>query len=297
MLFGMNTELAYLAGYIDGDGCFYIGKNIKPVKYRSGIIISSTQKEVLRFFKKTFNGNIIFDKRNPKFKNWSPVSQWYTGGEHALLLLDKIVPFLHEKLHDAEMMKKFILAQSKKEKDNFIIQTKEYRNKCNLVTSQEVERINQLRRVPYTENDLAYMAGFIDSECSISLSRYCNSKKPHFLYKALLQCNNTKTGTVEYLKSKFGGCCYLVPRSKKNPLHKDQIAWRISSKTFTDILPLIFPYLKTKQPICELLIQYSSTIMKIGGDRHTHLSYYSKTLEIRDQIFHKIALLNSKTNT
>jgi LAGLIDADG-like domain len=62
--FTMKNQLAYLSGYIDGDGCFYIGKNIRPIKYRSGIIISSTNKEILRFFKKMEIGTLK-NSKNP----------------------------------------------------------------------------------------------------------------------------------------------------------------------------------------------------------------------------------------
>lgn len=76
----MRNELAYLAGYVDGDGCFYIGKNINPIKYRSALIISSTNKEVLNYFQKTFGGGCIFGKKNPRFKTYNPINRWTIGG-------------------------------------------------------------------------------------------------------------------------------------------------------------------------------------------------------------------------
>jgi len=50
----MKNTFAYTAGYIDWDGCFYIGKTINPVKYPCRITISSTNKNILEFFKESY---------------------------------------------------------------------------------------------------------------------------------------------------------------------------------------------------------------------------------------------------
>lgn len=293
----MDIDFAYLAGYIDGDGCFYIGKNINPIKYRSGIVISSTNKDTLRFFWKKFGGNVIFGKPNPKFKSYNPINQWYTGGNNARILVDKITPFLREKLEDANIFVQFMEETNRSNKEQHILKIRDYRANYNLVTLEKVEEINQI--IPAsTPNDFdyAYLAGFIDSECALCLSRYKVKNKPNYLYKALLQCNNTKTGTIAHLKNTFGGFCYFVPRKAKNALHNNQIAWRISSRQLAELLPKICPYLKNKKQVCEKLIEFSSTILKNGGDRQKdHLNEYREVLEVRENIFNQISHLNSKS--
>lgn len=293
----MDTDLAYLAGYIDGDGCFYIGKNIKPVKYRNGIIISSTNKDTLRFFWKKFGGNVIFGKTNTKFKTYNPINQWYTGGKNALMLTNSILSFLHEKREDANIFIEFLKETNASKKEILIDKIRKHRETQNLVTREAVETINAIskKELP-TDLDFAFLAGFIDSECALCLSRYRTKNRANFIYKALLQCNNTKISTIIYLKKTFGGFCYFVPKKSKNALHKDQIAWRINSNQLTKILPQIYPFLRNKKNVCEKLIEFCSTIQDNGGDRQKEFSEkYQEILKVRDKIFDQISHFNSKT--
>lgn len=292
----MNTNFAYLSGYIDGDGCFYIGKNIHPIKYRSGIIISSTQMDVLRFFKKTFGGSLRFGKKNPKFKTYNVVNQWIIGGINSTELAIKIFPYLIEKSNDAHLYIKFRNEKIAYQKDNFISQTKIYRDTQNLVTKEIVNDIKNISiKISPTEEDFAYLAGFIDSECSFGISKYIPKGNRNKTYKILLQCNNTKISTIIWLYERFGGSCYFVPRKSKNILHKDQIAWRISSNALSSILPKIQPYLRTKQIICNKLIEfYSTTQPRYGNNKKEAKEAYFYILKKRDVIADQIHSLNSK---
>lgn len=46
----MKRHLSYLAGYIDGDGCFYVFYQPTVDRYRAQIVISSTNRQVLEHF-------------------------------------------------------------------------------------------------------------------------------------------------------------------------------------------------------------------------------------------------------
>lgn len=294
----MNTDLAYLAGYIDGDGCFYIGKNINPIKYRSGIIISSTNKDILRFFQKRFGGGCVFGKKNLRFKTYNIINQWIIGGSCGYNLTQQLLPYIHEKKEDAKYFIKFIGEKTQFVKDELINQVRIYRNTENLVTIDIVKEINNISTCnDFSEEDLAYLAGFIDSECALCISKYKPKNSPNKTYKILLQCNNTKTSTIYWLMNKFGGCCYFVPRKSKNSKHKDQIAWRISSKALALLLPKIRPYLKNKQTICDKLIEFYSTTLPNGGDRRLQKfkDSYNQILQKREDICKIVHLLNSKT--
>src|ERR1017187_10707424 len=93
-----STDLAYAAGYIDGDGCFHLRKQDykgkKNPKFSATLIVSSVNTDVLYWFKKTFGGTVrqvkrksmpighkpqyhfIFD--NKSFKNYaSPLTNIY----------------------------------------------------------------------------------------------------------------------------------------------------------------------------------------------------------------------------
>ncbi len=294
----MKNILAYTAGYIDGDGCFYIGKNAKPIKYRNGIIVSSTNKEVLYFFKKNFSGRVSHGNENMRFKTYNPIHHWTIQGINANKLAINLLPYLLEKRTDAEHFIKFTNTTSKNIKQFLIDSIKIHRNTQNLVTKDIITEINS---VPYigvnSEEDYAYLSGFIDAECSLGISKYKPKNRPNITYKVLLQCNNTKTSIFYWLRSKFGGSCYFVSRRAKNPKHKDQICWRLSAKALSKILPFILPYLKYKKPVCEALIEFYKTTLDNGGDRQKdHPLSYPVILQRREELCNKIHILNSKTN-
>lgn len=294
----MKNTLAYTAGYIDGDGCFYIGKNAKPIKYRNGIIVSSTNQEVLYFFKKNFSGRVSHGKKNMRFKTYNPIHHWTIQGINANNLAVNLLPYLLEKITDAEHFIKFTKTTSKKTKQSLIDYIKIHRNTKNLITKDIITEVNN---IPYignvSEEDYAYLSGFIDAECNLGISKYKPKNRPNTTYKILLQCNNTKSAVFYWIRSKFGGSCSFVSRSAKNPKHKDQISWRLSGRALSKILPFILPHLKYKKPVCEILREFYTTTLDNGGDRQKdHLKSYPIILRRREELCDKIHILNSKNN-
>ena len=141
----MNLTLAYTAGYIDGDGCFYIGKNIKPIKYRRALIVSSSDKTICDFFKNEFGGNCSYNKKSIRFPTHKPIAQWYIQGESSEKLTESLVPYLIEKKSDAQKFLKFFDANDRASKDLLIKETKKFRDEENLVTHDIIHKINNDR--------------------------------------------------------------------------------------------------------------------------------------------------------
>ena len=167
----------------------------------------------------------------------------------------------------------------------------------NLVTKSVVKDIKSIETtiIP-SEQDFHYFSGFIDAECCLGLGRYKVKKNNNFLYKAYIHCNNTKYPTIKWIKERFGGHVRFIDRKTKYINHRDQIAWRITSKTLSDILQKIQDHLRFKKPVCEELIKFSSFTLKNGGARHTEefrLSYAENLIE-RDKIFQTVHFLNQK---
>ena len=79
-----STDLAYAAGYIDGDGCFSINRINASDRIRDTcyMIINSTELENLYWFQNTFGGNIFPQKEiNPKHK---PLYRYELKGAHLI---------------------------------------------------------------------------------------------------------------------------------------------------------------------------------------------------------------------
>lgn len=293
----MDLTFAYTAGYLDGDGCFYIGKNIKSVKYRSALIVSSSNKHICDFFKTKFGGSCSYKHKNTRFPSHKPISQWQIQGESAEKLTQSLLPYLIEKKMDAQKFINFLHETDRRAKDVLITSVQESRNNENLVTPDIVAKVNEIRCTkPVTHHDCAYLAGFIDSECSLGIQQWKPKNRPNITYKMILACNNTKYPTISWAMQRFGGNCGFVARSATNDLHKDQIQWRLTSKALLSVLPLIIPFLKHKRIVAEKLVEFSETIQMNGGDRQSEKfkHSYDCVLSKRSDLVKQIHLLNSK---
>lgn len=102
-----DTQLAYIAGFIDGEGCFTVGKLYPQRKYPSFYVtfqINNTRKEVLELIQEEFGGTIHFVKDTGRNKD-----QWHLSihrtGIHKLI--DAVMPYLILKKSVAACVREF----------------------------------------------------------------------------------------------------------------------------------------------------------------------------------------------
>jgi LAGLIDADG DNA endonuclease family protein len=289
--------LAYCAGYIDGDGCFHIRRQETKtgnIKYQAKFILSSTDQNILYFFKEIFGGVVRLSGN--KINTHKPQYHFILENKN-LEIFRNVIPYLVEKRDEANLFLNYFKASSKIDRQHLFEEMKHVKNHQNLVFQIQVDEFKELSQ---TENcssfDYAYLAGFIDAECSLGITRSKDPKRPNFLYKIYLHCNNTKWPVFRWLMKRFGGCLRLVKRKEQNNKHKDQLSWRISSKRLAEILPNLTKYLKYKKPVAEELMNFYETTITNGGDRQSYhfTELYSAILSQRDLIFNKVHLLNRK---
>lgn len=99
----MNSDLfyPYLAGFIDGDGCFQLTKHKNP-KVKRGfsweplLSIGQCSKPFLELLKEQIGFGIIVDQ-HPKYQ------LQFTSG-HLRKLIPKIIPYLRRKCDQAEVL-------------------------------------------------------------------------------------------------------------------------------------------------------------------------------------------------
>ncbi len=104
-------EIAYLAGIIDGEGCFYIGK-VKQGKYGNGfqwhsmLKVTNCDESLIIWLEQTFGGSKDSRYRWTSKKAFTrPVYNWQATGEMLDYLLPKIIRYLIIKSdHAATMM-------------------------------------------------------------------------------------------------------------------------------------------------------------------------------------------------
>jgi hypothetical protein len=293
-----DTDLAYAAGYIDGDGCFHISKIFTEnrEKFRYMFIINSTEIENVQWFQNTFGG--VLSTKN-KFKdNHKPLHRYVLKGIN-LNFFKGIEPFLVEKIDEFHLFEKFRNPVYKSSRDQLITEMQNVKEFSNLIPESIKDFVESLRNtVIPKEVDFAYLAGFIDSECCLGISKSHPKGKPNPTYKILLQCNNSKSPCFKWISARFGGQFHFIDRSKFKTPHRNQMTWRLSAASLCDILPKIHPFLKHKKPVCEELMNFSKTIVPlhgmIGRNNPSFGEFYKPILEERERIFHKIQALNKK---
>ena len=104
------AQIAYLAGLIDGDGCFYIG-NVKQGKYGNGLQwhsmlkITSCDEILILWLENIFGGQKDSRYRwTSKKKFTRPVYNWQATGEMLDYILPQVLPFLIIKKQHCEVM-------------------------------------------------------------------------------------------------------------------------------------------------------------------------------------------------
>lgn len=292
----MNNTLPYTAGYIDGDGCFFINKtSTNPIKYRAKIIISSTNYEILQFFKIKFGGHIKLMKIYNQ--NWKKQFQWIINANKSLKLSNCIKNFLIERNEEANILTNFISTKNKIIKQELIKKMKNHRNFNKHITREIFEDIKNFKyKGNFTEENAAYLAGFIDAECSFGISKYKCKNKPNYTYKIILQCTNTSPNIFYWFKEKFGGSFSFINRNAKNPKHRNQMSWNISSNKLYEVLIKIYPYLRSKKKTCKKMMEFHNLTLPNGGDRQSEKfkESYRNLLVKKEKIICDIHNLNSK---
>lgn len=289
---------AYIAGYIDGDGCFYIGKTnakhrITP-KYQMSIIISSVNIGILHIFKEQYGGSI--SSRKP-IKDHKPLHYWSLRKNDSLILCSYIEKYIIEKRDQLELYKQFASIENIQELNRIIFEMSIIKETGHLVAKSHKAMLNSFKNtiIP-NEEDFAYLAGFIDAECNFGIQKYKPKDKPNYVYKILLQFNNTKFPVFKWLVERFGGQIYFINRISNGYSRKNQLSWRLSGKALFKILDKIHPFIHHKKPVLEKLIEFHNTTLKNGGARHTQIfrEEYASIIKKREEIVNTIHLLNSK---
>ena len=126
-----------------------------------------------------------------------------------------------------------------------------------------------------TTENLAYLAGLLDGDGSITLKRV-NKHKASF--KLLIFVANTNMPVLKWIQNKFGGKIYVYDRQDgiRKPLGK----WHTFTNNAYTVLKQIYPYLIIKKEHAKLAINF---VEKLNRDASWHEEYANnfKKLQLR----------------
>jgi hypothetical protein len=109
------TDLAYMAGIVDGEGCFYIGKKPKiegdgyVSEHFTGLLkIDNTDSKLIDWLDTTFSGTCSAQCRTTSSRKFErDIFTWVATGDRLLDICEQFLPYLVIKKTHCEIMINF----------------------------------------------------------------------------------------------------------------------------------------------------------------------------------------------
>lgn len=108
----------------------------------------------------------------------------------------------------------------------------------------------------------AYLAGIIDGEGSIGLTRNRKNKSGRIVYYIFVTVGMTALEIPCLLKEIFGGSYYIRKKYSYSPNKKPLGMWSISCLKAENVIKCLLPYLRVKRPQAELALEYRKEMEK-----------------------------------
>lgn len=148
----------------------------------------------------------------------------------------------------------------------------------------------------YKDTEIAYLAGIIDGEGSLTIGNYSANKKTGVLhYQTVLNINNTDKDLIDWIFATFGGniCHYSAKQTPKNS-RKEVWRYIATGDRLTHICELILPYVICKRKQVEIMLKMRSTYKShtsIGGKQGTQ-ALSQDIIDFRQKCFVEIRSLH-----
>jgi len=132
-----KVDLAYMAGFFDGEGCIFIYRKTDG-NYQFCCTVTQTIRWILELFKFNFGGSIHITGNKKRYKDmgWHVCWEWKIGDQKALSFLKTILPYLVLKKGEATVAVKF---QTDKKPQGIRFKTPEEKDNARAV--QEAQRL------------------------------------------------------------------------------------------------------------------------------------------------------------
>jgi hypothetical protein len=157
-----------------------------------------------------------------------------------------------------------------------------------------------------TETEKAWLAGFVDGEGSITISKQIRKNRPSPAYRALIEVANTNKAPLEFIMKEYGGKIYHAHekrRRKNGKKWSDAFTWYCPISVSERLLTDIFPYLRVKSKQAEIVLEFIRHIKtlnrepirdkfgRIAGSKHLT----KEELDYRESLYSKVRSLNQKS--
>ena len=141
----------------------------------------------------------------------------------------------------------------------------------------------------YLITDLAYLAGIIDGEGSVSIHLGL-AKKKYPVYIAQVVVVNSDVGLLDWIYSRFGGMIHKKPTPKSGWATKRQCyTWTLTGYALDRVLSLVSPYMIVKKQQVDIVIAFRKTF----GPMHKGNKLPTDIAELRKSYCDTVKRLNA----
>lgn len=136
--------------------------------------------------------------------------------------------------------------------------------------------------LPMKEAEKAYLAGIVDGEGTVTLTKHHRNETP----TPSVSVANNSLELLEWIKSLAGGT--IVSKRKRKAHHNNSYAWTIRMDKAIELLKEIKQYLIVKKPQADLIIQKYKSVTHRAG------KYTPEMLEKKMRLVAAIRKLNKR---
>ncbi len=119
----------------------------------------------------------------------------------------------------------------------------------------------------FTDEELAYIAGFFDGEGSVTIHENCKpsprGKSPNHTLQVSI--GNTDPSILVWIQKEFGGS--LTNRPAPNERSKAVTQWTVRARSAFPFLLAIEPFVRMKKPQIQKAIEFQSSKSMVGPKR------------------------------
>jgi hypothetical protein len=308
----------YLAGFVDGEGSLSLSRipRGQSHEYCLRVSIANTDTSILQAIHKDWGGT-IHSMGRPRRPKWKPGFGLIWTNAAAAHLLGRIEPHLRTKSHRARVLLEFaahvreckrrrddlgrLLPHSKEEmkfREAFFSRLKRLNRKgvAGLAKQLPEEAKFHRRQVMRGKISKRYLAGFIDGEGSVMITRSRSAKTGYVQYRARVAVGNTDREVLEQIRGEYGGT--LHPSTKGNPRWKPgyQLVW--TDGVIADLLALVGPHLRLKEKQAALELEFihhkTNTPRKSYGRGRGFAPHSEEVVQFRETMYRRMKGLNAR---
>lgn len=260
---------AYVAGVVDAEGCFTIGKTKGPrgINYSARITVANKFKPLVNYLVQHFGGYIT--NYRPKKEQHAVCYGWHlSSSKHTRRFLTSIFPHLREKKDQAQALLQYLDMDGKydpEERERLYLLTRRLKNEIRVTTETPTN----------SKLDFAYLSGYFDGEGTSSIIRFVGNG--YLQYATRVTVTNTYKPILEMYQLLFGG--NVREHCKPN---KQSYRWELRKNEEREkFLLYMLPYSIVKREEMNLTLQFLRLGSKIDPERRKEI--HSQLVEIKKE--------------